>query len=175
MPTLMQKIRLALRGWKRRREEADREFVKKNTGWAAPSAPAASAPATAPALKANFPAPDLEGLQVAYLDDSGQIDYYLDSNSGDVVEVRDSARGDAMPGSFRRVPRRSPQSEGQDRKAFVATIESVTMQDKLGAVVGDAAAFRKALSEDRTVERSWYNFKNDRATAAIKAWLASGK
>jgi hypothetical protein len=174
MPTLMQKIRLALRVWKRRREEADRAFVAKNTGWATPAAAPSAAPArTLP--KTEVSAVDLDGLQVAYLDDSGQIDYYLDSNSGDVVEVRDSARGDAMPGSFRRVPRRSQESEREDRKAFLATIESAAIRGKLGAVVHDAAAFRKALAEDRSAERSWYNFKNDRANAAIETWLNSGK
>jgi len=30
MPTFMQKIKLAIRGWNRRREEKDREFLAKN-------------------------------------------------------------------------------------------------------------------------------------------------
>jgi len=36
MPTFMQKIKLAIRGWNRRREEADKAFIAKNT-WQAPA------------------------------------------------------------------------------------------------------------------------------------------
>jgi hypothetical protein len=32
-------------------------------------------------------------------------------------------------------------------------------------------SFRAAIAEDRTLEKAWYNFKNDRANAAIDAWL----
>ena len=42
MPTLMQKIRLAFRGWNRRREEAQRAFVAQGTQWAPPAAPGPS-------------------------------------------------------------------------------------------------------------------------------------
>ena len=31
--------------------------------------------------------------------------------------------------------------------------------------------FRSVLASDRNAERAWYNFRNDRATAAIEAWL----
>jgi hypothetical protein len=37
--------------------------------------------------------------------------------------------------------------------------------------VGSAEEFRRALSGDRAMERAWYNFKNDRAIAAIEQWL----
>ena len=35
MPTLMQKIRLAFRGWQRRREESEKEFLTRNASWGA--------------------------------------------------------------------------------------------------------------------------------------------
>jgi hypothetical protein len=31
--------------------------------------------------------------------------------------------------------------------------------------------FRTVLASDRNVERAWYNFRNDRAIAAIEEWL----
>ena len=65
----MQKIRLVFRGWKRRREEREKEFLTRNAAWGA--APPAAA-ATAPAKRRTF-AIDTEGLTVAYLDDSGQL------------------------------------------------------------------------------------------------------
>ncbi|MBV9496227.1 MAG: hypothetical protein JOZ54_18405, partial [Acidobacteria bacterium] len=62
--SLMQKLRLAWNGWNRRREDAQQEFLARNTSWA-PATPAASAAAAA---SATGPQVDLEGLQVAYLD-----------------------------------------------------------------------------------------------------------
>lgn len=155
----MQKLRLAWSGWQRRREEADRDFLARNASWG-PAGAAAAAAAGAPAASRQV---DLEGLQVAYLDDSGRISYYLDTETGDVVDVHDgSAR--SLP-RYRPVPRRSEASDAADRRAFV---------EKLGLRIPheDAAEFRRAIAADRAVERAWYNFKNERATAAIGEWLA---
>ena len=168
MPTLMQKIRLALRGWSRRREEAQREFLARNlprTG-----APPATAPARS-ASSASATAIDIDGLTVAYLDDSGHFAHYLDTESGDVVDVgRDETR--AAP-RFRRIPQRTAQSESEDRRAFVEKLEPSRGRDELARAIGVPEAFRKALASDRALERAWYSFKNDRAIAAIEEWLQS--
>ena len=161
----MQKLRLAWRGWLRRQEEAEREFVKKNVGWGAPApaaAPSPTPPAPRPAVRLDF-----EGLQVAYLDDSGRIEYYLDTDSGDVIEVHDGIRMD--PPRFLRVPRRSEASDAEDRRAFVATLDASPLRSRLA--VADAGEFRRAIATDRAVERAWYNFKNDRATKAVREWV----
>jgi len=155
----MQKIRLAIRGWSRRREEAEKEFLAKNV-WG----PASAGP-EADRLKpvATQTPVDTDGLTVAYLDDSGRIAYYLDTETGEVVEVRD---GSALaPPRYRRVPARSEQTDAEDRRAFAAEHET------LAGSVGSAEEFRRALAGDRALERAWYNFKNDRAIAAIEAWL----
>ena len=165
MPTFLQKIQLAFKGWQRRRDEAQRAFVAKNAGWGAaakPAAPAAAASASG--------AIDLEGLQVAFLDESGLIVYYLDTQTGDVMDVRD---GKPLPNPrYRRVPRRTAASEEEDRRAFVAGLEATPLRDALAASA-DATTFRQVLSQDRSAERAWYNFKNDRATAAIGQWLTT--
>jgi len=31
--SMLQKIKLAFRGWQRRREEGEKQFVARNTGW----------------------------------------------------------------------------------------------------------------------------------------------
>ena len=153
MPTFMQKIKLAIRGWNRRREEADKAFIAKNT-WQAP------ADVGRASARPEQSAVDREGLVVAYLDDSGRIAYYLDTESGDVVDVRD---GSALaPPRYRRVPARSAQTDSDDRRAFIAEHPELA----------GAADFRSALAANRTLERAWYNFKNDRAIAAIEAWLS---
>lgn len=164
--SFFQKIRLMLRGRARRRDEREQEFVQRNVSWVAPKpAPAAAAPAP----QRQTPGVDREGLQVAFLDDSGRIVYYLDVMTGEVAEHRD---GEAAPDAarFKRVPRRSIESDAADRQKFITSLEPSAMRDRL-ALATDGVAFRRILSADRALERSWYVFKNDAATAAIDGWL----
>jgi hypothetical protein len=173
--TWFQKLKVAFRGWSRRREQANEEFLRKNTGWGGQQ------PATAKTAAGGGAAPletrrkiDLEGLQVAYLDDSGQIAYYLDTVSGDVVEARDApTRADMeRSGRFKRVPARSDESDAADRGAFIETLEESVLKQSLSTTT-DAHDFRRVIATDRAAERSWYNFKNQRATNAIASWLQS--
>ena len=80
-----------------------------------------------------------------------------------------SLSGDAS--RFRRIPTRTPESESEDRRLFVEKMPFSVMREHLARVVDDPTEFRAALSEDRRVERSFFNFKNDQATRAIGAWL----
>ena len=167
--SFFQKMKLAFRGWSRRREEQEREFLRKNMKWGVPppeaeAAPPVAAPKPASALAAK---PDLEGLQAAYLDASGVIAYYLDTESGEVVESRDGATLDAS--RYRRVPVRK--SEDDDRRAFIETLEASDARTALMKSVG-SATWRSVLASDRSIERAWYNFRNARATTAIEEWLA---
>jgi len=163
----MQKLRLAWRGWQRRREEAERAFVAKNASWGVGQAPS-PVPSTRQAGAPVATRTDLEGLQVAYLDDSGRINYFLDTENGEVVEARDGETY-AEP-RYRRVPRRSAASDAADQREFVAGLDDSALKTALRSAK-DAAEFRRVLSDDRKLERAWYVFKNDRATAAIEAWL----
>jgi hypothetical protein len=168
MPTLMQKIRLAFRGWQRRREESEKEFVARNAGWAAAPAATVAMPA-----KARTYAIDTEGLTVAYLDDSGQLAHFLDTEDGEIVDLRVgelSAHPELVAPRYRRVPSRSEKSEAEDRRAFIASLDASPARDALARTI-DSDAFRSALASDRTIERAWYNFRNDRAIAAIEAWI----
>jgi hypothetical protein len=150
----MQKIKLAIRGWNRRREEQDREFLARNAGWtAASTAAGAMKPAS---TQKQF---DMDGLTVACLDGSGQIAHYLDVDSGEVIDTRDALSGDR----YRRIP---SQSESADRQAFLETVDDSGARVRLTS--GD---FRNELARDRKLERAWYNFRNDRAIAAIEQWL----
>jgi hypothetical protein len=163
----MQKLRLAWRGWTRRREEAQQEFLSKNA-WNQLPVAGDQLPATGNRQPATTSI-DLEGLQVAYLDDSGRIAYFLDTESGEVIEARDGETYSEP--RYRRVPRRSAASDAADQREFVSTLDS-SLKDALRAAK-DPAEFRRILSQDRKLERAWYVFKNDRATAAIERWLKS--
>jgi hypothetical protein len=103
----------------------------------------------------------MEGLIVAFVDVSGAIAYYLDTQSGDVVDVRDGSLL-AAP-RFRRVPQRDEASDAVDRAAFVVS------HDQLAGIA--AEDFRAAIASDRALERAWYNFKNDQILKSVEAWL----
>ena len=167
MPTLMQKLRLALRGWSRRREEAQKAWLERERGGMAAAVKAPARPAH------STSAIDIDGLTVAYLDDSGHFAHYLDTETGDILDVATNQRFE--PPRYRRIPQRNPQSESDDRRAFVADLEPSRGRDDLARAIGVPEAFRKGLANDRTLERAWYNFKNDRAIAAIETWLAEMK
>ncbi|HSY51894.1 MAG TPA: hypothetical protein VLC46_24035 [Thermoanaerobaculia bacterium] len=169
MPTLMQKIRLVFRGWQRRREERDKEFLTRNAAW---GVTAPSAAAAAPVKPRSFTI-DTEGLTVAYLDDSGQLAHFLNTEDGEIIDLRVAeinAHPELREPRYRRVPSRSEKSEVEDRRAFLASLDPSPECDAL-ARCADAAAFRRALASNRTIERAWYNLRNDRAIAAIEAWL----
>lgn len=165
----MQKIRLAIRGWSRRREEREKEFLAKNT-WSPSECGGSTLPSRALSSQHTPKAlqVDLEGLTVAYLDDSGQILHYLDIESGEVIDTREVMTGDR----YRRVPSRSGQSEFDERRAFIDALDPSEGRDRLASCVGVAEAFRRTLATDRKLERAWYNFKNDRAIAVVRQWLA---
>jgi len=169
--SFFQKIRLAFRGWSRRREQQELEFLRKNTKWATqPSGGQAipPVPVQAPgAGQAGLPVLheiDLDGLQAAYLDASGVIAYYLDVANGEVVENRDGTTLDAT--RFKRVPMRN--SEDEDRRAFIETVEAPATKLALMKSVA-SPTFRSVLASDRATERAWYNFRNSRATAAMSS------
>ena len=142
--TFLQKVRLWWHGSKRRRED----FVAKNATWSA--SPPAPLPAGAGRGEALV---DREGLQAAYLDQSGAILYYLDLESGDVLE----SRIELSDPRYARVP---TQDDAADRDSFL-------MEHPVDA----RPSFREAIAKDRALERAWYNFKNERAIAAIESWL----
>ena len=154
--TLWQRIRVAWRGWSRRREERNAEFLKQNAGWGGTS-PATRAAETAAPQKQL----DLDGLQTAYLDRSGRIAYFLDIETGEVVE---NMTGDSP--RYKRVPSQTLESEAADRAAFAR-------EKRPDMATADANTFRAILATDRTLERAWYSFKNDRAARAIESWLRS--
>jgi hypothetical protein len=166
--TWFQRLQVAFRGWSRRREgeskKRQEEFLQRNTSWA-PAKPAQAVPRSV----SSRPPVDLDGLQAAFLDSSGAIAYYLDMQSGEVVERRGN-EPELTDARYLRVPARTPQSDADDRSAFAATIENDNLRQSL-LEARDAAAFRRVISSDRAAERAWYSFKNDRATTAIASWL----
>jgi hypothetical protein len=112
---------------------------------------------------------DLDGLQVAYL--GVALAHWLDVETGDIVDLPLDADAPGDTARFRRIPTRSPESEEEDRRLFIEKLPPSAMRNDLARAVPDANAFRAVLSEDRRVERSFFNFKNDQATRAVEAWL----
>ena len=114
---------------------------------------------------------DLDGLQVAYL--GVALAHYLDLETGDIVDLPLDAEPPGEESRFLRIPTRTPESEAEDRRLFVEKMPLSVMRNHLAEAAGDWNAFRTVLSEDRKLERQFFNFKNDQATRAIEAWLVS--
>jgi hypothetical protein len=112
---------------------------------------------------------DLDGLQVAFL--GVALAHYLDAESGDILDLPLDAAPPGPEPRYRRIPTRTDASEREDRALFVEHLEFSLLRDRLVDAIDDAAAYRTALATDRRVERSFFNFKNDRATEAIEEWL----
>ena len=114
---------------------------------------------------------DLDGLQVAYL--GVALAHYLDLETGDII---DQPLDDEPPGGserFLRIPTRTTESDAEDRQLFLAKMPPSPTREQLAHAADDWNSFRGVLSEDRKLERSFFNFKNDRATKAIEEWLVS--
>lgn len=111
---------------------------------------------------------DYEGLQVAYL--GVALAHYLDVETGDILDVPLDAEAPGDAARYRRIPTRTPESEDEDRRLFVARPEIKEWREELARVVDEPMEFRRALSVDRRVERLFFNFKNDQATRAIEVW-----
>lgn len=171
----LQKARLGLRGWlRRRREHAEREraaFVDRELRWERPTAtaPAAAAAPRPPGPQAEV---DWDGLQVAWLDRSGRIGWYFDAATGEVIR---SEEGAAPAGAtLHRIPHRSVETDRADREAFLERVEDARLRSRLEEAIradDPDAAFRAALASAREVERSWISFRNDRASSAVTEWV----
>ena len=97
--------------------------------------------------------------------------HYLDLETGDILDIPldDAPPGD--PSRFLRIPTRTPESEAEDRRLFVEKVQDPATRNELAQFIDDPNAFRAALAEDLRVQRQFFNFKNDQATRAIRAWL----
>ena len=112
---------------------------------------------------------DRDGLQIAYL--GVALAHYLDLESGDIIDLPLNAPAPGDESRFRRIPTRTTESEADDRRLFLETLKMPEARERLRSVIADSQAFRAVLSEDRFIERSFFNFKNDQATKAIEEWL----
>ncbi|HEX2123927.1 MAG TPA: hypothetical protein VHL59_20040 [Thermoanaerobaculia bacterium] len=112
---------------------------------------------------------DLDGLQVAYL--GVALAHYLDLETGDILDLPLDAEPPGDASRFLRIPTRTPESEAEDRQLFVEKVAPSPFRERLAGAVGDTTAFRRVLSEDRMVEKAFFNFKNERATRAIAEWV----
>jgi hypothetical protein len=114
---------------------------------------------------------DLDGLQVAYL--GVALAHYLDLETGDIIDLPLDADPPGEESRYLRIPTRTPESEAEDRRLFVAKMEFSVIRDRLRSLVDDSQAFRALLAEDLRVQRQFFNFKNDQANRAIAEWAAS--
>lgn len=169
----LQKTRLGLKGWlRRRRERAEGRraaFLDRELRWDRPAEPGKPSEAAA----RSGPDVDWEGLQVAWLDRSGRIAWYFDPATGEVVRAEEGAAPEGV-GTLHPIPHRTAETDHADREAFAAGLEEGRMRSELenaNRADDPDAAFRAALTRSRDLERSWISFRNERASRAVAAWV----
>ncbi len=76
---------------------------------------------------------------------------------------------------FIRLPDGDSRAGYADMEAFIATVASPLLQERLWAAIRGRGAFRRfkdVLASSPTERERWFNFKDVRARQRVRAWLA---
>ncbi|MDE3088535.1 MAG: hypothetical protein KGJ80_04010 [Chloroflexota bacterium] len=133
---------------------------------------------------------DWDGLELAFNDASGMADYFLDTETGEVVMISDAAMSadeverirdmiDADDsGRFVRVPRNESGEGYEDMEEFVATVPNARARDLLQRAIRGRGAFRRfkdTLVEFPKERERWFRFQDERLRERIREWLEEEK
>jgi hypothetical protein len=77
---------------------------------------------------------------------------------------------------FLRLPEADVRAGYSDMAAFIETVASVRLRERLGAAIRGRGAFRhfkEVLAEHPEERARWFAFKDDRVRERVRAWLGS--
>ena len=122
---------------------------------------------------------DMDFLRSSFDDGSGTIDYYLDTETGEIeMDTEDdkfSPLGDEDEllyddERYIRVPHADPHEGYEDMEAFIETIEELRIRDMLEVAIQGSGAFgrfKSALYRYPTEQKRWFAFKNKRLNRRV--------
>jgi hypothetical protein len=128
---------------------------------------------------------DMDFLKSSFEDASGRIDYYLDTETGDIeMDTEDDkfARcGDEdeylyEDSRYLRVPNGDSHEGYKDMEAFIETIGDSRIQSVLEVAIQGSGAFsrfKSALYRYPKEQKRWFDFKDRRINWRVLAWLKS--
>jgi hypothetical protein len=130
---------------------------------------------------------DLEELCIALEAEPGDLRWYLDLSSGDVIllsrEYEPAEHGgltideiEGTPSRFRRIPPGNPQDAVEDMKAFADQLSDAQLKESLMLALSaprPERRFRAVLGWLPEQQQQWHDFRQARCAQRARAWLAS--
>ena len=129
---------------------------------------------------------DLKELRFAMEDATYEHQYFLDTETGEVILVsvmfddeeaqRQVAEIDAAePGRYLQVPRADSREGYDDMQDFIDTVSDEHLQELLNVAIQGRGAFRRfkdVLARHPTEQQRWFDFQAARLDARAREWLA---
>lgn len=130
---------------------------------------------------------DLEELCIALEAEAGDLRWYLDVGSGDVIlvtrEYEPAEHGgltvddiEGAPARFRRIPPGNPQDTVDDMQAFAAQLSDAQLKESLALALSAPRPdrrFRAVLGWLPEQQQHWHDFRHARCARRARAWLES--
>ena len=128
---------------------------------------------------------DVDGLFVAFSDDSVERSYYLDTDSGqvfNVLEDHDDPETQELVwqleadtrGRFVQVPKPSMEETLEEQDAFVESMSDGELKQELEALVSndhDGTKFVDFVERNRAARDAWRDYRMARSREKANAWL----
>lgn len=128
---------------------------------------------------------DLEGLVVAFSDDSVERSYYLDTDSGrvfNVLEDHDDPETQEIVweleadtrGRYVQIPKPSMEQRLEEQDAFVESLEDGKMKETIEKLLEDdhdGSKFAEFVERDREARDAWRDFRMERSREKAKEWI----
>ncbi|GMU62403.1 MAG: hypothetical protein AMXMBFR34_41660 [Myxococcaceae bacterium] len=130
---------------------------------------------------------DLEELCIALEAEAGDLRWYLDLASGDVILVTHEYEAaehagltvdeiEGTPSRFRRIPPGDPAHAVDDMKAFAAQLSDTQLKESLELALSAPRPdrrFRAVLGWLPDQQQHWHDFRHARCARRARAWLAA--
>ncbi|MDI9606655.1 MAG: UPF0158 family protein [Atribacterota bacterium] len=127
---------------------------------------------------------DLEELCLAMENNSYDLDYYLDLETGEVIFISDymddanleelKDRIDENPDRYEPIPKAESSEDYDDMVDFISTVEDEHLVELLEVAIDGKGAFRRfkdVLARYPEEKERWYRFKNERMKERAISWL----
>jgi hypothetical protein len=129
---------------------------------------------------------DFEELRFAMEDASYEHQYFLDTETGEVILVseydddeestqRREEIDEAQPGRYLQVPRAESSDGYEDMQEFIDTVSAKPFQELLEVAIQGKGAFRRfkdVLARDPAEQQRWFAFQMERLNTRVREWLA---
>ena len=127
---------------------------------------------------------NLEDLCLAMENNSYDLDYYLDLETGEIIFISDymddanleelKNRIDENPDRYEPIPKAESYEDYDDMVDFISTVEDEHLVELLEVAIDGKGAFRRfkdVLARYPEERERWYHFKEERMKERAISWL----